>query len=151
MTVEISRLDPTSAELREAGAQTQDAKASCRMLAIALVFEGCSRDAAAEPCAMASGRNRSTHLGESHHCSGAQWCELAHFVTPEAREQHRPAAGAEPCWKYLGISPRQLSTVCGTTTMYHPRCVPRRMEQLMLMPECIASVTQRAWAKPVTE
>jgi transposase len=52
MTVAISRLDLTPAELREAAARAQDAKASRRMLAIALVLEGWSREAAAEACAM---------------------------------------------------------------------------------------------------
>jgi transposase len=52
MTVAISRMELSAAELREAAARTPDAKASRRMLAIALVLEGWSRDAAAEACAM---------------------------------------------------------------------------------------------------
>jgi transposase len=52
MTVVITRMDLSSAELREAAARTQDAKASRRMLAIALVLDGWSREAAAEACAM---------------------------------------------------------------------------------------------------
>jgi len=52
MTVAITRLDLSAAELREAAAQTSDAKAARRMLAIAFVLEGWSRDAAAEACAM---------------------------------------------------------------------------------------------------
>jgi putative transposase len=52
MTVAITRLDLSAAELRAAAAQTQDAKAARRMLAIALVLEGWSREAAAESCAM---------------------------------------------------------------------------------------------------
>ena len=39
-------------ELRSLAAQTQDAKAARRMLAIGLVLEGWSREAAAEACAM---------------------------------------------------------------------------------------------------
>ena len=42
----------SAAELREAAAETQDAKAARRMLAIALVLEDWSREAAAEACAM---------------------------------------------------------------------------------------------------
>jgi transposase len=45
--------DVTSAtDLRSTAARTQDAKAARRMLAIALLLEGCSREAAAEACAM---------------------------------------------------------------------------------------------------
>ena len=52
MAVAITRLDVTAADLREAAARAQDAKAARRMLAIALVLEGWSREAAAEACAM---------------------------------------------------------------------------------------------------
>src|SRR5512133_3693607 len=52
MTIAITRLDLTAADLRAAAARTQDAKASRRMLAIALLLEGWSREAAAEACAM---------------------------------------------------------------------------------------------------
>ncbi len=52
MTVAITRLAMSAAELRSLAAQTQDAKAARRMLAIGLVLEGWSREAAAEVCAM---------------------------------------------------------------------------------------------------
>ena len=52
MTVAITREDLSAADLREAAARTQDAKAARRMLAIALVLEGWSRESAAEACAM---------------------------------------------------------------------------------------------------
>lgn len=52
MTVEITRLELSAADLRDAAAGTADAKAARRMLAIALVLEGWSRHAAAEACAM---------------------------------------------------------------------------------------------------
>lgn len=52
MTVEITRRALSTADLREAAARTQDAKAVRRMLAIALVLEGWSREAAAEACGM---------------------------------------------------------------------------------------------------
>jgi transposase len=52
MTVAITRLDLSATDLRDAAAQTQDAKAARRMLAIALVLEGWSREAAAAACAM---------------------------------------------------------------------------------------------------
>jgi transposase len=52
MTVAITRLDLSAADLRQAAARTQDAKVARRMLAIALVLEGVSRTDAAESCAM---------------------------------------------------------------------------------------------------
>ena len=52
MAVAIARSDVSAAELRGAAGRTQDAKAARRMLAIALVLDGWSREAAAEACAM---------------------------------------------------------------------------------------------------
>lgn len=53
MAVEITREDMSADDLRAASAQTKDAKAARRMLAIALVLEGSDRKAAAETCGMA--------------------------------------------------------------------------------------------------
>jgi transposase len=52
MAVAITRLDASAIDLRETAARTRDAKAARRMLALALVLEGCSREMAAETCAM---------------------------------------------------------------------------------------------------
>ena len=52
MTVAITRLDASASELREAAAGPDDAQAARRMLAIAMVLDGWSREAAAEACAM---------------------------------------------------------------------------------------------------
>lgn len=52
MTVAITRLDLSAADLRQAAARTQDAKVARRMLAIALVLGGQSRTDAAQSCAM---------------------------------------------------------------------------------------------------
>jgi transposase len=52
MTVAITRLDLSATELRAAARRTEDAKAARRILAIALVLEGWSRQAAAAACAM---------------------------------------------------------------------------------------------------
>src|ERR1700748_583093 len=52
MTVAITRPELSSADLRQSAARTADAKVARRMLAIALVLEGCSRAEAAETCAM---------------------------------------------------------------------------------------------------
>ena len=46
MTVAITRLDLTEADLRALAARTQDARSSRRMLAIALLLEGWSRESA---------------------------------------------------------------------------------------------------------
>ena len=50
--VGITRTDLTAAALRRAAAKCRDAKASRRMLAIALVLEGVDRTTAAEACGM---------------------------------------------------------------------------------------------------
>jgi hypothetical protein len=52
MTLTITRLDLSAADLRDAAARTREAKAARRMLAIGLVLEGWSRGSAAEACAM---------------------------------------------------------------------------------------------------
>jgi len=52
MTVAITRTNLSATDLRAAAARTPGAKAARRMLAIALVLEGRSREAAAEACAM---------------------------------------------------------------------------------------------------
>jgi transposase len=52
MTVAITRMDLSAAEVRAAAAATQDAKAARRMLAIALALDGCSRATSAQACAM---------------------------------------------------------------------------------------------------
>ena len=48
----ITRFDVSAADLREAAARTQDGKAARRMLAMALVLDGWSREAAAKTCAI---------------------------------------------------------------------------------------------------
>ena len=50
--VEITRTELSAAELRRAAARSRDAGAARRMLAIALVLEGKSRQEAAESCGM---------------------------------------------------------------------------------------------------
>jgi transposase len=52
MTVAITRDDLAATDLRKEAARTQDARAARRMLAIALVLEGHSREMAAESCGM---------------------------------------------------------------------------------------------------
>ena len=50
--IEITRLDLTSSDLRKAAGKSRDAKASRRMLALALVLEGVGRMQAAQSCGM---------------------------------------------------------------------------------------------------
>src|SRR5918998_1417126 len=52
MAVAITRQDLSAAELRREAARSRDAKAARRMLAIALVLDGHSREAAAAACGM---------------------------------------------------------------------------------------------------
>jgi transposase len=52
MTVSITRTEHTPLDLRREGGRTADARASRRMLALALVMEGESRAAAARQCGM---------------------------------------------------------------------------------------------------
>src|SRR5438270_2567739 len=52
MTVAITRKEPGAVELRREAARCRDARAARRMLALALVLEGASRDAAARAAGM---------------------------------------------------------------------------------------------------
>ena len=52
MAVEVTRHDLSAAELRREAARSRDANAARRMLAIALVLDGHSREDAAEACGM---------------------------------------------------------------------------------------------------
>ena len=52
VAVEITRLDLSSTELRREASRCGDARAACRMLAIALVLDGASRTAASQSCGM---------------------------------------------------------------------------------------------------
>ena len=52
MALAITRQDLSAAELRRSAARSRDANAARRMLAIALVLEGFSREEAAENCGM---------------------------------------------------------------------------------------------------
>jgi transposase len=52
MAVAITRTDDDAAGLRQAASQTKDAGAARRMLALAMVLDGCSRTEAATTCGM---------------------------------------------------------------------------------------------------
>jgi transposase len=97
MTVEITRSELSPADLRKAAADVTDAKVARRMLAIALVLEGWSREEAAEACAMdrqtlrdwvhryneaglAGLQNRPRRNGPSPRLSAEQQAKLAEWV-----------------------------------------------------------------------
>jgi transposase len=52
MAIAVTRLDLSSADLRRAAGASRDAQAVRRMLALAMVLEGASRQEAAESCGM---------------------------------------------------------------------------------------------------
>ena len=69
MTVEITRLELSAVDLRGAATRTCDAKAVRRMLSLALVLEGRSRDEAARSCGM----ERQTLRDWAHRYNEADW------------------------------------------------------------------------------
>jgi transposase len=96
MTITITRQEHTAADLRREAARTRDARAARRMLAIALILEGRSREEAAASCGMqrqtlrdwvhrynaeglAGLRNR-TAPGRQPSLSAAQQADLAAWV-----------------------------------------------------------------------
>ena len=52
MTIEITRLDLSAAELRAQAARAEEPNVSCRLLATGLILDGRSRHDAAQACAM---------------------------------------------------------------------------------------------------
>ena len=82
MAVEITRGELSAGELRRAAARRGDAKAARRMLAIALVLEGRSREEAAQTCGM----DRQTLRDWVHRYNAAGLGGLA----------NRPAPGPTP-------------------------------------------------------
>ena len=90
MTVEITRLDLSAAELRDAATRTRDAKAARRMLAMALVLEGRSRDEVARSCGM----DRQTLRDWAHRYKRADWaaCSTCRVATARGRG-FRPSSG----------------------------------------------------------
>jgi putative transposase len=82
MAVEITRREMSSCELREAAARSRDANATRRMLALALVLEGHSREDAARMCGM----DRQTLRDWVHRYNAEGIAGLS----------NRPAPGPEP-------------------------------------------------------
>ena len=96
MTVTITRQEHSAVDLRREAARTRDAKAARRMLAIALILEGRSREEAATSCGMQrqtlrdwvhrsnaqglAGLSNRTAPGRQPSLSAAQRAELAAWV-----------------------------------------------------------------------
>src|SRR3712207_4880016 len=96
MTVTITRQEHSAADLRREAARTRDARAARRMLAIALILEGRSREEAATSCGMQrqtlrdwvhrynaqglAGLSNQTAPGRQPSLSAAQQAELAAWV-----------------------------------------------------------------------
>jgi putative transposase len=88
---EVTRTDPSAAELRREVARGRDAKAARRMLAIALVLDGHSRETAAETCGM----DRQT-LRDWVHCHNAEGVAgLSSHRAPGPPPRLSPAQEAE--------------------------------------------------------
>ena len=83
MAVEITRRERSAGELRREAGRTKDAKASRRMLALALVLDGRSRTEAAESCGM----DRQTLRDWVHRYNAEGLAGLF----------DRPCRGARPC------------------------------------------------------
>jgi hypothetical protein len=79
MAVAITRRDLSVEDLRRAAGRTPDAKVARRMLAIALVLKGHSREAAAESCGM----DRQT-LRDWVHRYNADGCAFRRIVNTES-------------------------------------------------------------------
>ena len=86
MTVAITRLELSASELREASARTKEAKAARLMLAIGLVLDDWSREAASEAC----GVDRQT------------LCDWVHRYNALGLEGVRPAAPQRPATAAVG-------------------------------------------------
>ena len=95
--IAITRKDLTATELRAAAAKTKDARATRRMLAIALVLEGKDRETAAETCGM----DRQTLRDWVHRYNAKVWRGLR---TAGRRPGRGSARRAESRTRRLGRS-----------------------------------------------
>jgi transposase len=91
MTVTITRPEHTAADLRREAARTHDAKQARRMLAIALILEGGSREEAARNCAM----QRQTLRDWVHRYNAEGLAGLCNRTAPGRQPSLSPAQQAE--------------------------------------------------------
>ena len=112
MAVEITRTDLSATDLRREATRAKDARASRRMLALALVLEGKSRTEAAESCGM----DRQTLRGEEDQKT-VQWTVFptnGHRYNAEglAGLRNRPLPGRQPLLRAEQM--RELATIVET-------------------------------------
>jgi transposase len=91
MTVGITRKELGAVELRRAAGRCRDARAACRMLALALVLEGGSREAAAR----AAGMDRQTLRDWVHRYNAEGLAGLRDRPRSGRRSRLTPEQGAE--------------------------------------------------------
>jgi transposase len=89
--VSITRLDLTALELRKAACGEKDGAAARRLLALALVLEGCDRKTAAETCGM----DRQTLRDWVHRYNAQGLAGLRNLKSPGPRSKLTPQQQAE--------------------------------------------------------
>ena len=108
MAIEITRDELTAAELLAGATKTKDARASRRMLAVALVLEGMDRKTAAETCGM----DRQTLRDWVHRYNAEGLAGLMNRKAPGAKPRLTAAQKAElAAWVEQGPDPEQDGVV----------------------------------------
>ena len=108
MTVTITRQEHTAADLRREAARTRDARAARRMLAIALILEGGSREEAATSCGM----QRQTLRDWVHRYNAEGLAGLCNRTAPGRQPSLSPAQQAELAgWVEQGPDPERDGVV----------------------------------------
>ena len=119
MTVSITRLEHTPADLRREAGRSADARASRRMLALALVMEGQSRETAARNCGM----DRQTLRDWVHHYNAEGVAGLSDRPhgggAPRKLTEEQEAALAE--WYERGRSSRSTAWFAGVLLIFGGR------------------------------
>ena len=102
MTVTVTRLEHSAEDLRREAARTHDAKQARRMLAIALILEGHSREEAARSCAM----QRQTLRDWVHRYNAEGLAGLCNRTAPGRRPSLSPDQQGElAAWVEQGADP----------------------------------------------
>lgn len=139
MAVGITRKDMSAVELRAAATRSKDAKASRRMLAIALVLEGSDRTTAAKTCGMdrqtlrdwvhrynaegIEGLSNRRSAGPTPFLSPEQKAELAQIV----RDGPDPVADGVVRWRRIDLK-RKIEDRFGV--VMHERTVGKQLAAL---------------------
>jgi transposase len=122
MTVTVTRLEHTPEDLRREAARTRDAKQARRMLAIALILEGGSREEAARSCAM----QRQTLRDWVHRYNAEGLAGLRNRTAPGRQPSLSPAQQGElAAWIEQGADPDRDGVVRWRRTDLRARIVER--------------------------